>query len=203
MSDGGGSISTSLAICFGLVATVGTELVRHPREGKGSELASATLVPVVQLTGTAQKVRNVPATAPGTTGVDIHDHGLGSLRPPHPGPPISWNRGSLVFSLPGSGVLETHPGRLQEESEPHPTPATVGSCLSDLGMWGRSQPPRALGPGGGPAQAATPTLACPLHQPLYVSTVLWLNNWRVGRPPGSATPGKPLSLFGNQDRHPQ
>lgn len=71
--------------------------------------------------------------------------GLAPFDPPRPQPPGT-------KGLPGvfsAWVLDpdAHPGRLQgEESGRCPTPATVGSCLSGLGMWSRSQLPRALGP---------------------------------------------------------
>lgn len=44
-------------------------------------------------------------------------------------------------------------GPPRKATEPHATPATAGSCPSDLGMWGRSQPPRALGPGQAPPRS--------------------------------------------------
>lgn len=57
----------------------GQKPIRQPREGHA--LASATLKPIAQSVGTAQKVRNVPAALPGTAEGDIHGHGSGSLNP--------------------------------------------------------------------------------------------------------------------------
>lgn len=129
-------------------------------------------MPIAQLVGTAQKVRNVPATLPGTAGGDIYSHRPESLRPSRASVP--WSKGSLVFSLPGSW-MPTHRKPEGEESRPWPASATAGSCLSDLGMWSRSQLPGALGPEQDPPWAATQPRAL-LHQPFCVPRAPRLSN---------------------------
>lgn len=94
--------------------------------------------------------------------------GLAPFDPPEPQSPGTGS--SLVFFPHESWVVYAHPGRLQgEESGPHPTSATAGSCLSGLGMWSRSQLLRARSRMR-PSQGSHPNLGrLPLLHPVPTS----------------------------------
>lgn len=77
----------------------------------------------------------------------------------------------------------------------HPAPAAAACCLSPgQGMWSRSQLPGALGPEGGPAQAAVPSLGS-----VSSSMIAQAEPREAGELPGCVTPGELLLLPGSLD----